>query len=237
MQAPISLTIIRSTHPGWPHVRAVLAAQAQIDIVADIETERLNDLGAARPSDVILAAADLGEYHPVALQEVIRTIRPDSALIFLGSMADLEGAALLVLHEHGLRGYLVWEEVRPTTVAQAIIAIQTRDLLVASPAVSAIFRAALERRQRPRVAGLVLTPGERRMWVNPTTGRPLVLSTRDQAVLRHLLHGLKQQQIAQAEKISVRTVESHIARLKEQFGVEKSAMLGVLAERWGIVQE
>lgn len=64
-----------------------------------------------------------------------------------------------------------------------------------------------------------------------------MLSTRDQAVLRHLLHGQKQQQIAQAEKISVRTVENHVARLKEQFGVDTSVMLGILAERWGIVQE
>ncbi len=32
-----------------------------------------------------------------------------------------------------------------------------------------------------------------------------------------------------------RTVESHVAHLKEQFGVETSVMLGVMAERWGLV--
>lgn len=238
MQAPISLTIIHSTYPVWPHVRAALAAHPHIDVVADIDAAHVGKPGSVRPSDVVLAAAGVGAYHPVALHGAIRRLSPDSALIFLGPMADLEGAALLVLHEHGVRGYLVWEDVRGMEViVQAIMAIQAGNLLISSPAVAATYRAALERRRRPRVDGLVLTPGEWLAWVHPTTGRRLVLSARDQAVLRHLVQGHKHRQIAQMERISVRTVENHVAILKEEFDVATTTMLVVLAERWGIVPE
>ncbi len=235
MRPLISITIIRSAHPGWPQVCTALVAQEQMRIVSNIEPAAPTGLGAIRPSDVVLAAADLEEYPPTVLQAAIRAYSSDSSLILFGSISDLDGATLLSLYEHGLRGYLVWEEVRPTTVVNVVMALRSGDLLIGSPAVAAVFTSTLERRRRPRVDGLVLTATERRMWINPATGHSIVLNARDQAVLRHLLQGQKQEQIARAEGISVRTVESHVAHLKEQFGVETSVMLGVMAERWGLV--
>lgn len=61
-----------------------------------------------------------------------------------------------------------------------------------------------------------------------------VVDRRAKSRLRRLVHGQTQKQIAKAEGISVRTVETHIAVLKERFGVEATVMLGVMAERLGL---
>ncbi len=178
MQSVLTLALVRSAHRQWDALRATLASLSQVRIVGDVDpTQPLSVLAGCHPT-VLLVTADLGDRPLVPLVRDLRALSPDSKIILLGATATLDGAALITLHDQGIRRYLVWEELRPTTVRRALTLVVEDDVLVASPIVLATLRAALERRQGARVAGLVLTPAQRALWTRPPTGSPSSLTHR-----------------------------------------------------------
>jgi len=218
--------------------------------------------------------ADLVNRPPVPLVRALRALSPESKIILLGATATLDGAALITLHDQGIRGYFVWEEVRAGTVQRALLMVVEDEALVGSPIVLATLRAALERRRGARIDGLVLTPAQRATWTRlladaspPLTPRQgeiaelmadgytnaeigqrlsisaetarddtsITLTEKERLTLLGLARERTQQQIADDEGVSVRTIEDRVAALKHKFGVTTTFMLGVKAERAGFV--
>ncbi len=133
MQSALTLVLVRSAHRQWDALRDTLALLSAVHIVGDIDpTQPLSVLAGCHPT-VLLVDADLAARPPVPLVRDLRALSPDSKIILLGATATLDGAALITLHDQGIRGYLVWEELRPKTVRRALMLVVEDDVLVASP--------------------------------------------------------------------------------------------------------
>jgi len=210
MQPITTLALVHSAHPPWDALRRELAAQPDLQIVGDVgPTQPLCDLAGRHPT-VLLVTADLRDRPPVPLVRALRALSPDSKIIMCGATTTLDGAALITLHDQGIRGYLVWEELRPGTVRRALVLIVEDDVLVGSPIVLATLRAALERRRGARVDGLVLTPEQRATWTHSTGGPPPLLTPRQGEVAVLIAEGRGNREIETALHLTKSTVKTHV---------------------------
>lgn len=219
MQSSMTLAFVRSAHPQWDALHVALAAQPDVRIVGDLgPTQPLRSLAGHHPT-VMLVTADLADRPPVPLVRALRALSPDSKIILLGATAMLDGAALITLHDQGIRGYLVWEELRPETVWRALILVVEDEALVGSPIVLATLRTALERRRDARVEGLVLTPEQRAAWTRPSAGAPPSLTPRQGEVAELMADGYTNAEIGQRLYIGEDTVHKHVQAILHKFRV------------------
>jgi DNA-binding CsgD family transcriptional regulator len=61
------------------------------------------------------------------------------------------------------------------------------------------------------------------------------LSARQREIVRLLANGLSTEDVADALRISVHTVNKHVAMLKQSMGAETLAHATALAARWGLI--
>ncbi|MDQ2827632.1 MAG: response regulator transcription factor [Chloroflexota bacterium] len=210
MQPSTTLALVHSAHPPWDALRRELAAQPDLTIVGDVgPTQPLCDLAGRHPT-VLLVTADLSERPPIPLVRDLSALSPASKIIMLGATATLDGAALITLHDQGIRGYLVWEELRPGTVWRALLLVVEDDVLVGSPIVLATLHTALERRREARVDGLVLTPAQRAAWTHSTADPPPLLTPRQEEVATLIAEGRGNREIETALHLTKSTVKTHV---------------------------
>lgn len=188
--------------------------------VGDSHQRRCAASNVCRPSaarehpDVIFLASDLPSIRPVPLVRDLRSASPQSRIIMIGPLLTPEEHRQLA--ELGLDGFFGWECITAEKIEHVIETVRSGSMRVVSSAVVEVWQHP-ERRRRPRYSDkLVLTPKLR-------------------AVLVGLAASLTQQQIADAERVGLRTIEERIALLKEMFGVPTTFLLGVAAERAGFV--
>ncbi len=210
MQSALTLALVRSAHPQWNALRGALTAPPALAIIGDIGPTQPLDALAGRHPTVMLVTADLTNRPPVPLVRALRALCPDSKIILLGATATLDGNALITLHDQGIRGYLVWEELRPGTMRRALLLVVEDDVLVGSPIVLATLRAALERRRGARVDGLVLTPEQRATWTHSTAGPPPLLTPRQGEVAVLIAEGRGNREIETALHLTKSTVKTHV---------------------------
>jgi DNA-binding NarL/FixJ family response regulator len=226
MQPTMTLVLVRSAHPQWGALHVALAAQPAVRIVGDIgPTQPLGTLAGRHPA-VMLVTADLVTRPPVPLVRALRALSPDSKIILLGATATLDGAALITLHDQGIRGYFVWEELRPETVRRALLLVVEDEALVGSPIVLATLRAALERRRGARVEGLVLTPEQRATWTRPTGKPSVALTPREREVAELIADGYTTREIGAQLYITEDTVNTHVRAMMRKFDVTSRRALG-----------
>ncbi len=225
-QSALTLALIRSAHPQWNALRGALTTPPALVIIGDIgPTQPLDALAGHHPT-VMLVTADLTNRPTVPLVRDLRALSLDSKIILLGATATLDGAALITLHDLGIRGYLVWEELRPETVRRALLLVVEDDVLVSSPIVLATLRTALERRRGARVDGLVLTPEQRAAWARPAAGSPPPLTHREREVAELVVDGYTNAEIAQRLSISEDTARKHVQAILHKFGVPSRRAFG-----------
>ncbi len=219
MQPVTTLALVRSAHTQWDTLRAELATQADVRIVGDIRpTQPLCALAGRHPV-VILATADLAARPPVPLVRDLRALSPESKIILLGDTAMLDGTALITLHDQGIRGYLVWEEVHSGTIQRALALVAKDDVLVASPVVLVTLRAALERRRGVRAEGLTLTPEQRVTWTRPLGEPSVPLTQREREVAELVADGYTNAEIGERLYIREDTAAKHVQSLLHKAGV------------------
>ncbi len=218
MQSALTLVLVRSAHRQWDALRDTLAALSTVRIVDDIHPTQPLSVLAGRHPTVMLVTADLVDRPPVPLVRDLRALSPDSKIILLGATATLDGAALLTLQDQGIKGYLVWEELRPKTVRRALILVVEDDVLVASPIVLVTLRTALERRRAARVEGLVLTP-EERATLTPAVEPSPPLTPREWEVAKLLVEGYTNADIGTQFGIHEDTARKHVQSLLHKVGV------------------
>lgn len=226
MQPITTLALVHSAHPPWDALRREFAAQPDLQIVGDVgPTQPLCDLAGCHPT-VLLVTADLRDRPPVPLVRDLGALNPASKIIMCGATAALDGAALITLHDQGIRGYLVWEELRPGTVRRALLLVVEDDVLVGSPIVLATLRTALERRRDTRVDGLVLTPAQRAAWTRPAVDAPLSLTPRQWEVAELLADGYTNAEIGQRLYIGEDTAHKHVQAILHKFRVPSRRAFG-----------
>jgi DNA-binding NarL/FixJ family response regulator len=210
-----SVLLVSSQHFNWVGLKATVEDWPEVQIVADVQQceAAMQVAGRERP-DFIFMASDLVDVPVVPLVRDLRIVSPASQIIVIGKL--LEAEAHRQLTDMDLVGFLQWKCVTAERLRHMIAAVRAGEVRVASKAVIQVLRTS-ERQQQAQGAD------------SP------VLTCKERAVLLGLAKGLTQQQIAEANGVSVRTVEDRIAVLEDKFDAPTMFMLGVKAERAGFV--
>ncbi len=192
----------------------LLGAQADIEIVGEaangVEVSRL--AAALRPDVVLLDLSMPGPRSGTVIREVLRAC-PETRVLIL-TMHD-DTAYMRSALSAGASGYLV-KRAADSELLSAIRAVHAgRTFVDMTRATDAVPRP-------PRaLAGSAKAPKS--------------LSKRERQVLRLLAQGNSNQQIADAIRLSVKTVETYRTRLSEKLGLKGRAELYRFASESGIL--
>ncbi len=165
--------------------------------------------------DIVLVDLSLGASSGLDLISTLLDEAPDLPVLAL-SMHDESLYAKRVLQAGG-RGYIMKHE----GTDQLLQAIRT--VLAGEIYVSAAMNATLLR---------TMTGTGRASMPAVASGRLAELSNRELQIYRLVGHGMSTRDIAQQLFLSVKTVESHRARIKQKLGVETSTALVAHAAEW-----
>jgi len=207
--------IIRSSTFNWVGLRATVETWPDMRIVADVQQRESAVQAATRERpDLVFVASDLAGVSPVALVRDLRAVSPTSQAIMIGKLLTPEEHSQLA--ELDLAGFLQWKCVTPERIRLVSEAVRDGEVCAASVGVVRALHL-LERRRQTREAD------------SP------VLTAKERAVLMGLIANRTQPQIADTAGVSLRAIEERIAILKDKFGVTTTFMLGVMAERAGLI--
>lgn len=192
----------------------LLGAQADIEIVGEaangVEVSRL--AAALRPDVVLLDLSMPGPRSGTVIREVLRAC-PETRVLIL-TMHD-DTAYMRSALSAGASGYLV-KRAADSELLSAIRAVHAgRTFVDMTRAIETLPRA-------PQRAGGTSKP-------------PKPLSKRERQVLRLLAQGNSNQQIADAIRLSVKTVETYRTRLSEKLGLKGRSELYRFASESGIL--
>ena len=205
-----SVLLLRSHHCNWVGLRTILEEEQDLGIVGEVmhADEIMPTVRRLHP-DVIFTPVKLEGTSIIPHIAQVRIRWPEIKLIVLGD--EPEHHELMTLGHVGIDGYLLWNSLSPLVLHHCLGAVLEAGLWIGDSAA---------------VAALV-TP--------PSANRQVVLTTQQRAVLKRLAEGLTQQQTADTEHLSLRTVERTIEALKEKFDVTTTFALGVKAVCLGFV--
>jgi DNA-binding NarL/FixJ family response regulator len=208
--------LITSDEIGWIGLRQALQSVEDVNVVGETSIGReAIRLAAAHKPDVILSAARV-EQVPAwpLLRDLERDVSPTSKIIVFAARLDPD--AFVALDDLDLCGYLLWSDLSAETARHCLAAILDGNVVIGSRQVAQEF---VERQCR---------------LTRPRPGAP-PLTRRERDVLQHMVEGLSRHEIAAAEGISPRTAERIIAGLEAKLGASTPFVLGVKAERLGLV--
>ncbi len=208
------ILLISSPHLNWERLRTLLAKQRYVQVVG--EGHRHDEAvcaAAAEQPDVIIVGSDIPSTPIIPLVQALRAASPTSRIVVVGKLLD--SLCHIQLTDLGVRGFLLWKDVTEETLWPLLETVH-HDVCVESTA-AVERRGALDRRRRSQKSGVALKP-------------------LDQAILNGLAEEMTQQQIAEAAGVGLRTVEEHIAILKNKLEAPTSFMLGMKAERLGFLR-
>jgi DNA-binding NarL/FixJ family response regulator len=177
---------------------------------ADDAAKALLDVESCRP-DIVIADLSLGKTSGFTLLENLK-VRHDDLPVLVLSMHDEAVYAERVVRL-GAKGYLMKSE-GPAKVMEAIERILAGEIYVSEKIKSRMLQKLGEAGTRPLIPSVES------------------LSNRELEVFKLLGEGLETQQIADVLALSVKTVEAHIAHLKEKLDLKTSRELLVYAVRW-----
>lgn len=210
-----TILIIRSATFNWVGLRATVESWPDMRIVDDVQQREPALQSAIREQpNFIFIASDLADVSPVAFVRELRAISPTSQVIMIGKLLEHEEHNQLA--EFDLASFLQWKCVTPERLRHIVEAVRDGEVRAASIGVVRTLYS-LERRRQPR-----------------GTGSP-ALTSKERTVLMGLIAGRTQPQIADVGGVSLRAIEERIVSLKDKFGVSSTFMLGVMAERAGLV--
>ncbi len=212
---PATILFVHPATFHWTKLRAALQGWQDVHIVDDVQRHEPAVQAATREQpDLIFVASDLPGVPPVPLVRGLRHASAQSQIIMIGPLLDPEEHRQLA--DLDLAGFLQWTCVTPERLRNVIEAV--RDGAVRAGSAGAV-RAAFtpERRHEGR------------------DDMSITLTEKERVALLGLTRDRTQQQVADDEGVSLRTIEDRVAVLKAKFDVSTTFMLGVMAERLGFV--
>jgi len=249
-----TLLLVGSPRSDWDALCAAAQTSPAVRLLACVQQARVAlSMAARHQPSVVLADADVPDRPIVPFVGDLRAASPASKVVLLGERAVLDQGTLAALWHRGIAGYFIWEDVRPKTLPNALATVLGTDVLVGSRAVLEVLLAP-DRRQQPRVEGLVLTAPEREALgreINaPVTARAPVASRgtastaevagsgeaptpRELDVLCLTGEGLSNKAIAQQLRIRERTVRFHIENLFSKLDASSRTEMLVRARQCG----
>jgi NarL family two-component system response regulator LiaR len=210
MSTPIRLVIVDDHSVVREGLRAFLRLQDGIDVVGEAASasDAVRVAGELSPDVVLLDLVMPGGDGVGAIRDVLEAA-PGARVLVLTSFAD--DAQIFAAMAAGAAGYLL-KDVDPQALADGI-----RDVHGGRPALHPSVASRLMRRaDAPAQPHLDITP-------------------REHDVLRLIVEGLANKQIAQRLGIGEKTVKTHVSRVLGKLGVEDRTQAAVLAIREGLV--
>jgi len=152
---PHTLLLVSSSQSHTAALRAALTTWRAARVIGDVHhgEEAVAAATRLRP-DAILLDADLPSHLLVDLVRDLRAASDASRLVVIGALAALDGDIVGLLLDLGIAACVLWSDVHPEALPRHVATVLDGEALV-------ISRGLLERRQGPRVAGLILTARER----------------------------------------------------------------------------
>jgi NarL family two-component system response regulator LiaR len=211
MNAPIRLLIVDDHSVVREGLRAFLRLQEGIEVVGEAASaDDAVSVAATSSPDVVLLDLVMPEGDGIGAIRRLLEVAPGVRVLVLTSFAD--DAQIFAAIAAGAAGYLL-KDVDPQALADGI-----RDVHAGRPALHASVAARLMRRSgSPRPMSDHLTPRER-------------------DVLRLVVEGLANKQIAQRLGIGEKTIKTHVSRVLAKLGVTDRTQAAVLAIREGLVE-
>jgi DNA-binding NarL/FixJ family response regulator len=210
MTGSIRLLIVDDHSVVREGLRAFLRLQDGIDVVGEAggADEAITVAGASSPDVILLDLVMPGGDGIGAIRRLLE-VAPGVRVLVLTSFAD--DSQIFAAIAAGAAGYLL-KNVDPQALADGI-----RDVYAGRPALDPSVASRLMRRSGASPAG----HGD--------------LTTREREVLRLVVEGLANKQIAQRLGIGEKTIKTHVSRVLAKLGVEDRTQAAVLAIREGLV--
>jgi len=210
VSAPIRLLIVDDHSVVREGLRAFLRLQEGIEVVGEAASaDEAVSVAAASSPDVVLLDLVMPEGDGIGAIRRLIECAPGVRVLVLTSFAD--DAQIFAAIAAGAAGYLL-KDVDPQALADGI-----REVHAGRPALHASVAARLMRHSgSPR-------------------SRSDDLTARERDVLRLVVEGLANKQIAQRLGIGEKTIKTHVSRVLAKLGVTDRTQAAVLAIREGLV--
>jgi two-component system, NarL family, response regulator LiaR len=210
VSTPIRLVIVDDHSVVREGLRAFLRLQEGIEVVGEAASaaDAVHVARESLPDVVLLDLVMPGGDGVGAIRDLIE-VSPGVRVLVLTSFAD--DAQIFAAMAAGAAGYLL-KDVDPAALADGI-----RDVHAGRPAL------------HPSVAARLMRRGD------VATSARLGITAREHDVLRLMVEGLANKQIAQRLGIGEKTVKTHVSRVLAKLGVEDRTQAAVLAIREGLV--
>jgi len=213
-----TLLIIRSEKLAWEGVARTLGEMADLKVVgvADDAAAAARLAGELKPN-VIVVATRVPSEPLLSLLQHLRDGSPDSLVVVIAESAgELDAALFLGLQQLGVAAILLWSELTPDRFHRCILTVTEDGFVVGSRGVAERFVDALRTRA-------------------PSAPSAPPLSGRERRVLSALAADLTHEQIAHAERLSLRTVNRTISDLQLKLGTGSLFSLGAKARTLGLL--
>lgn len=191
-------------------LRTFLRLQEGIEVVGEAASAAdAVDVAATTAPDVVLLDLVMPDGGGIGALRQLLQVAPGARVLVLTSFAD--DAQIFAAMAAGASGYLL-KDIDPQALADAI-----RDVHAGRPAL------------HPTVAVRLMRQGS-----TPRIARD-DLTAREREVLRMVVEGLANKQIAQQLGIGEKTIKTHVSRVLAKLGVADRTQAAVLAIREGLV--
>ncbi len=211
---PTTILLISSPHANWTRLQTLLRKHRGVDVIGEVRRRgEALQLAKDEQPEVIFVGSDLTDLPLIPLVEGVRAISPASQIVVVGKLLDSHDHVRLI--HLGVSSFLLWKDISEETLRLTLEAIR-HDLRVASKA-AADRCGDLDCQREPQTSDITLKP-------------------LDHAILNGLAEEMTQLEIAEAASVGLRTVEEHIAILKDKLEASTPFMLGMKAERFGFLR-
>jgi two-component system, NarL family, response regulator LiaR len=210
MAATIRLLIVDDHAVVRQGLRGFLRLQEGIEVVGEAASaaEAVSVAATVSP-DVVLLDLVMPDGNGIGALRRLLEVAPGVRVLILTSFAD--DAQIFAAMAAGASGYLL-KDIDPQALADAI-----RDVHAGRPAL------------HPSVAARLMRQG------SPAHSTHDDLTARERDVLRLMVEGLANKQIAQRLGIGEKTIKTHVSRVLAKLGVADRTQAAVLAIREGLV--
>ena len=211
MAEPIRVLLVDDHAVVREGLRAFLRLQPDLEVLGEAaDGASAVELAESLRPDVVLLDLVMPKGDGLVALRAIRQLAPAARVLVLTSYAD--DAQLFAAMEAGAAGYML-KDVAPDALASAI-----RDVAEGRPAL------------HPQVARRLM-----RHTVQPEPGLA-DLTARERDVLRLIVEGLANKEIATRLSIGEKTVKTHVSRVLAKLGVVDRTQAAVLAIRQRLVE-